>query len=44
MKQLASMRRIAKPEAVQDVAYRCRWMEDTPTTAARALDEIEIRI
>jgi hypothetical protein len=42
MDDLASrvMCRIAKPEAVQQMARR--WMEDISTTAASALDEIEV--
>jgi hypothetical protein len=44
MKELASLARcgIANPEAVKEMARR--WTDDTSTTAASALDEIEVSI
>jgi hypothetical protein len=44
MKYLASRAacRVAKPEAVKEMAKR--WMEDVTTSAANALDELEVRI
>jgi hypothetical protein len=44
MRQLASRVtcQVAKPEAIKELARR--WMEDVTTSAANALDEIEVRI